>query len=120
MNAIEIKGLSKSFRGLFAVNDLNMTVPVGSIYGFIGENGAGKSTFLRILCGELEPTRGEVYIPDTVRMSVLKQDHFMFTSASTGNKTNLNSATNADIPDPEEQGTSSRWRKPPQHKERSP
>ncbi|MBO7345811.1 MAG: ATP-binding cassette domain-containing protein, partial [Clostridia bacterium] len=44
MNAIEIKGLSKSFRGLFAVNDLNMTVPVGSIYGFIGENGSGKST----------------------------------------------------------------------------
>ena len=44
MNAIEIKGLSKSFRGLYAVNELNMTVPQGAIYGFIGENGSGKST----------------------------------------------------------------------------
>ena len=44
MNAIEIKGLKKSFRGMYALNGLNMTVPVGSIYGFIGENGSGKST----------------------------------------------------------------------------
>ena len=43
MNAIEIKGLKKSFRGMYALNGLNMTVPVGSIYGFIGENGSGKS-----------------------------------------------------------------------------
>ena len=42
MNAIEIRHLSKSFRGMYAVNDLNMTVPVGAIYGFIGENGSGK------------------------------------------------------------------------------
>lgn len=44
MNAIEIKNLTKSFRGLKAVNDLSITVPVGAIYGFIGENGSGKST----------------------------------------------------------------------------
>ncbi len=44
MNAIEIRNLSKSFRGMYAVDHLNMTVPVGSIYGFIGENGGGKST----------------------------------------------------------------------------
>ena len=45
MNAIEIRNLSKSFRGMYAVNKLNMTVPVGAIYGFIGENGSGTSTF---------------------------------------------------------------------------
>ena len=44
MNAIEIRNLSKSFRGLYALDGLNMTVPVGAIYGFIGENGSGKST----------------------------------------------------------------------------
>ena len=41
--AIEIRNLSKSFRGMYAVDHLNMTVPVGAIYGFIGENGSGKS-----------------------------------------------------------------------------
>ena len=44
MNAIEIRNLSKSFRGMYAVDHLNMTVPQGGIYGFIGENGSGKST----------------------------------------------------------------------------
>ena len=44
MNAIEIRNLTKSFRGMYALNGLNMTVPQGAIYGFIGENGSGKST----------------------------------------------------------------------------
>ncbi|MGN1224829.1 MAG: hypothetical protein ACI4TG_06965 [Ruminococcus sp.] len=43
MNAIEIRNLSKSFCGMYAVDHLNMTVPVGAIYGFIGENGSGKA-----------------------------------------------------------------------------
>lgn len=60
MNAIEIKHLSKSFRGLYAVDDLNMTVPVGSIYGFIGENGSGKSTTEKLICGHLVPDKGEI------------------------------------------------------------
>ena len=60
MNAIEIKGLSKSFRGMYAVDHLNMTVPVGSIYGFIGENGSGKSTTMTLLCGHLVPDGGEI------------------------------------------------------------
>ncbi len=60
MNAIEIKGLSKSFRGMYAVNGLNMTVPVGSIYGFIGENGSGKSTTEKLICGHLVPDCGEI------------------------------------------------------------
>ena len=60
MNAIEIKNLSKSFRGLYAVDGLNMTVPVGSIYGFIGENGSGKSTTEKLICGHLVPDCGEI------------------------------------------------------------
>ncbi len=58
MNAIEIRNLSKSFRGMYAVDHLNMTVPVGSIYGFIGENGSGKSTTEKLICGLLVPEEG--------------------------------------------------------------
>lgn len=60
MNAIEIRNLSKSFRGLYAVDHLNMTVPVGAIYGFIGENGSGKSTTEKLICGQLVPDGGEI------------------------------------------------------------
>ena len=60
MNAIEIKDLSKSFRGMYAVDHLNMTVPVGAIYGFIGENGSGKSTTMKLLCGHLVPDDGKI------------------------------------------------------------
>ena len=60
MNAIEIKNLSKSFRGMYAVDHLTMTVPVGAIYGFIGENGSGKSTTEKLICGHLVPDGGEI------------------------------------------------------------
>ena len=60
MNAIEIRNLSKSFRGMYAVDSLNMTVPVGAIYGFIGENGSGKSTTEKLICGHLVPDKGEI------------------------------------------------------------
>ena len=60
MNAIEIKGLTKSFRGMYALDGLTMTVPVGSIYGFIGENGSGKSTTEKLICGHLVPDSGEI------------------------------------------------------------
>ena len=60
MNAIEIRDLKKSFRGMYALDGLNMTVPVGAIYGFIGENGSGKSTTEKLLCGLLVPTDGEI------------------------------------------------------------
>lgn len=60
MNAIEIRNLSKSFRGMYALNKLNMTIPVGSIYGFIGENGSGKSTTEKLICGHLVPDSGEI------------------------------------------------------------
>ena len=60
MNAIEIRNLSKSFRGMYAVDNLNMTVPVGAIYGFIGENGSGKSTTEKLICGHLVPDDGSI------------------------------------------------------------
>lgn len=60
MNAIEIKNLSKSFRGMYAVDHLDMTVPKGAIYGFIGENGSGKSTTMKLICGHLVPNGGKI------------------------------------------------------------
>lgn len=60
MNAIEIRGLKKSFRGMYALDGLNMTVPQGAIYGFIGENGSGKSTTEKLVCGHLVPNGGEI------------------------------------------------------------
>ncbi len=60
MNAIEIRNLSKRFRGMYAVDHLNMTVPVGAIYGFIGENGSGKSTTMKLLCGHLVANGGKI------------------------------------------------------------
>lgn len=60
MNAIEIKNLTKNFGSKQAVSGLNMTVPVGSIYGFIGENGSGKSTTEKIICGLIHPNSGSV------------------------------------------------------------
>ena len=75
---ITVNNLSFQFGGQLLFKDVDLKFTPGNCYGIIGANGAGKSTFLRILCGELEPTRGEVFIPDTVRMSVLKQDHFAF------------------------------------------
>ncbi len=64
MNAIEIRNLSKSFRGMYAVDHLNMNVPVGSIYGFIGENGSGKSTTMKLLCGHLVAHEGKIKLFD--------------------------------------------------------
>lgn len=62
MNAIETSGLSKAFHRMYAVNNLNLHVPEGSIYGFIGENGSGKSTTEKLICGLLVPTVGEIQL----------------------------------------------------------
>ena len=56
--AIDVKGLSKSFGGREVVHDLSMQVKRGSIYGFLGPNGSGKTTTIRMLCGLLTPDRG--------------------------------------------------------------
>lgn len=60
VNAIEIRDLTKSFKGMYALNGLNMTVPIGSIYGFIGESGSGKSTTEKLICGLLVPDKGSI------------------------------------------------------------
>ena len=62
MNAIEIRNLTKNFGEKQALVGLDMTVPTGSIYGFIGENGSGKSTTEKIICGLLNSTSGQVKI----------------------------------------------------------
>ena len=69
-------GLRYGGRKLF--EDVNIKFAPGNCYGLIGANGAGKSTFLKILSGELEPTSGEVIITPGERLAVLKQNHFEF------------------------------------------
>ena len=64
MNAIEIRNLTKNFGEKQAVAGLDMTVPVGSIYGFIGENGSGKSTTEKIICGLMHQSSGEIKLFD--------------------------------------------------------
>ena len=75
---ITVNNVAFQFGGQLLFKDVDLKFTPGNCYGIIGANGAGKSTFLRILCGELQPTRGEVVIPPTVRLSVLKQDHFAY------------------------------------------
>lgn len=58
--------------------DVNLKFTPGNCYGVIGANGAGKSTFLKILSGEIEPNTGDISIPNGIRMSVLKQDHYEY------------------------------------------
>ena len=60
MNAVEIRNLSKSFGSKQAVNSLDLTVPMGAIYGFIGENGSGKSTTEKMICALLHPNSGSI------------------------------------------------------------
>ena len=88
---IEAKAVSKSFDGFLALNDLDMTVPKGSIYGLVGPNGAGKSTILRHLCGVYRPDGGvitiegqPVYENPTIkeRMVVIPDDVYYYGSAS--------------------------------------
>jgi ABC-2 type transport system ATP-binding protein len=64
--AIETRSLTRRFGKLTAVDDLNLQVPAGSLFGLIGPNGAGKTTTLRMLAGLLEPTSGEITINDRV------------------------------------------------------
>ena len=75
---ITVTNLSLNFSGTNLFSSVNLKFTPGNCYGIIGANGAGKSTFLKILSGELEPSTGDVSIPKTVRMSVLKQDHFAY------------------------------------------
>src|SRR5271156_6628440 len=59
-SVIQVTGLSKYFKDMKAVNDLSFSVKKGEIYGFLGQNGAGKSTTIRMLLSLITPTRGEI------------------------------------------------------------
>ena len=71
-------GVTLRFGKRVLFEDVNIKFTKGNCYGIIGANGAGKSTFLKILSGEIEPSKGEVYIEKGARVSVLKQDHFAY------------------------------------------
>ena len=75
---IAAQGVSLQYGGRVLFNDVNINFTKGNCYGLIGANGAGKSTFLKILSGQLETTSGDITITPGQRMAVLKQDHFMF------------------------------------------
>lgn len=75
---INVNNVSLRYGSQKLFEDVNMVFTPGNCYGVIGANGAGKSTFLRILSGDLEPNTGEISVPKSIRMSVLKQDHFEF------------------------------------------
>ena len=75
---ITVNDVSLNFSGQTLFKHVDLKFVPGNCYGIIGANGAGKTTFLRILSGDLEPTTGEVVISKEDRMSVLKQDHFQY------------------------------------------
>jgi len=75
---ITVTNVSLRYGGRKLFEDVNLKFTPGNCYGVIGANGAGKSTFLKILSGEIEPNTGEVSIDPGVRMSVLKQDHYQY------------------------------------------
>ena len=75
---ITVNDVSLNFSGQTLFKHVDLKFVPGNCYGIIGANGAGKTTFLRILSGDLEPTTGQVVISKEDRMSVLKQDHFQY------------------------------------------
>lgn len=110
MNAIEIKNLSKNFGEKQAVSSLNMTVPKGAIYGFIGENGSGKSTTEKMICGLIHPTSGTIKlfgkdyqnIEIRSKMSCLIEAPGCYPTYSVWNNLMLQ-AINLSIPNPEDE-----------------
>lgn len=75
---ISVNNVSLSFGKRVLFDEVNISFVKGNCYGIIGANGAGKSTFLKILSGEIEPNKGKVDITPGERMAVLKQNHFEF------------------------------------------
>ena len=71
-------GVTLRFGKRTLFEDVNIRFSKGACYGLIGANGAGKSTFLKVLSGEIEPSKGEVTIDKGERISVLKQDHYAY------------------------------------------
>ena len=110
MNAIEIRGLKKSFRGMYALDGLDMNVPVGSIYGFIGENGSGKSTTEKLICGHLVADSGSIKLFDKdytdagvrVKIGALIENAGCFPGSSVWNNLMMQ-AINLGIENPDEE-----------------
>ncbi len=110
MNAVEIKGLSKNFGPKQAVCGLDMTVPMGAIYGFIGENGSGKSTTEKMICGLIPKSSGSIklYGKDhtdinvRAKVGVLIEAPGCFPSLTVFDNMMLQAA-NLSIPDPEKE-----------------
>jgi ATPase subunit of ABC transporter with duplicated ATPase domains len=75
---ITVSDLTLSFSNRILFKDVNLKFTPGNCYGLIGANGSGKSSFLKILSGELEPDKGDIILGAGTRMSVLSQDHFAF------------------------------------------
>lgn len=75
---LTVSNVSVSFTGKKLYDDVNLKLTPGNTYGIIGANGAGKSTFLKVLEGKLQPTTGNVSMDPNERMSSLVQDHFAF------------------------------------------
>jgi len=75
---INVSELKLGFGERILFRDVNLKFVPGNCYGIIGANGSGKSTFLKVLSGELEPDFGQVSYPPKLRMAVLRQDHFEF------------------------------------------
>ena len=75
---ISVKNITLSFGKRVLFDEVNLNFTKGNCYGVIGANGAGKSTFLKILSGEIEPNKGTIEITPGERMAVLKQNQFEF------------------------------------------
>ena len=110
MNAVDIKNLSKNFGPKQAVCGLNMTVPMGAIYGFIGENGSGKSTTEKMICGLIPTSGGSIklygkdYTDESVRakMGVLIEAPGCFSGLTVFDNMMLQ-ASNLNIPNAEQE-----------------
>ena len=77
-NMLSANGVTVRFGKRILFEEVNINFGKGNCYGIIGANGAGKSTFLKVLSGEIEPSKGDVSLDKGERISVLKQDHFAF------------------------------------------
>ena len=78
MNVLSIQHLSKRFGSQQIIDDLSMSVPEGSIFGFIGQNGAGKTTTMKMVLGLLPPDRGEIQVcGEKVRFGQTKSNQYI-------------------------------------------
>ena len=75
---ISISNLAKDFGDRTLFSNASFQLNPGERYGLVGANGSGKTTLLNIIAGSIDPTEGQVSIPKSLRLGVLKQDHFLY------------------------------------------